>query len=713
MTSRTSLFNYGIFKSTIKRFRWGSFLYFAALFFSVPFLFLVQNVYLLENRMRYNTYAASIFLESEYMIMPLLLTMVVPSITAVLLFRYMHTGRQSVFVHGLPITRKNNFISGILAGFVLMGLPVIANGLILLVMSFFSYSKVMASWDVLLWTGVQLAILTVMFAVAVFTAFLTGHAAAHIGVNILVHVLPLLVSLTIYMICQIYLFGFMQAENFFAEKLMEYTPFVWMFGKAVNLKLKDFFLHPAIWCYLAGAVVTYVCSYLLYKYRKVETAGDVAGFRSIRSILKYAVTTVAAVASLGILYEMELGATAVFIASAVICAIVYFGCEMLMRKTLKVFRCYKGYFGFAVCCGAILAFCAFTSIFGYETRVPELDQIADATVYSYDVEEIPYVENTDAIATVRTIHQEQLQTIPLSDREYLYDREINRRSMTVSYRLKNGKILQRQYSVPMETYDVAMERMYAYPEYKNRVHGFDNLNVENVKAAELEFCVRNYNQRVTVSENASELLAAAKKDVEALSYSQLRQGNILSMEISVSCSEKDNEVYQIFKEFEHSGNPRYYGASTYVQYDGGAQQIRRFSVRITPEWSNTITLLKEWGTYDFLLNQTAENVYLCKTSIFYTPGDEKLDNAMYTYQGNTLKEYQLAISKDDCVRLTMEDGRRLLEELIAKGDYSGHPVGEGHYLFIGNDRNSFSVSEDVTVYPKDTLPDYLLLYLSM
>ncbi len=702
MTLRTSLFNAGIYKSTVKRFRWGSFLYFVILFFCVPFMLLVQDISHLTVRFsRWEDITSIIFL-SDYRIFPTLLTLVVPTIVAVLIFNHVHSGKQSIFVHGLPVTRRVNFISSVLAGFTLMALPVLANGLILLVMSFFSYGQVLAFWDVIYWMGMQLAVLFVMFALATFTAFLTGNAAAHIGINIFLHVIPLLLALTIALICDIFLYGFIQVDNFIINELVEYTPLVWLFnygvgnmGSTVNL-----FAQAELWIYLAGAVMVYLLSYLLYRGRKVETSGDVAAFQVFRPILKYAVTTAAAVAIFGILTSMNLNAAAVFLAAAVICAVVYFACEMLIRKTFKVFGAYKGYCGFVIVCGAIIAFCAYTSLFGYETRVPELATIESATVCDRWGRDIPYTNEGDSIETVRAIHQDILQHIPVTEQSYTGAYS----SLRISYQLQDGKELHRRYLVPASVCDDALSQMYEYKEYKLKVTEFENMNIENVTTMTLSVYIPGYSYQIALNEDAPALLAAAKKDVETLSYQEITNRFMMDLRLSVNCTAEENQRMKVFDRV---------GAGEYID----PYIVESFELSVTPAFANVYAFLKEKGYYEEIISQASKALWICKKPITREAVMNEEDiprGEVYSYKEQRGEFYEFQVALSDCAELSPEDARRLIEEVVMVSPHKEIPIGESYFIFnrsrdigstmpFGNKTIALSLEE---------MPDYLVKYLA-
>ena len=66
------------------------------------------------------------------MIIPMLLSVVVPTIAGLLIFRFIHSKKASVFVHSLPVKRSTNYISSVLAA---LTAPVVNTGLFLIGLS--------------------------------------------------------------------------------------------------------------------------------------------------------------------------------------------------------------------------------------------------------------------------------------------------------------------------------------------------------------------------------------------------------------------------------------------------------------------------------------------------------------------------------------------------------------------------------------------------
>ena len=127
MISIRFLFNKGIYKNTLRRFKWGSFIYFIMLFFSVPFVYMMDKPGELQRNydLAAVPYKNLLFSYGNF-VFPMLMAIAVPTVVALLLYNYVHSSKHGIFVHTIPATRTANYISSIAAGFTLMLLPIFA-----------------------------------------------------------------------------------------------------------------------------------------------------------------------------------------------------------------------------------------------------------------------------------------------------------------------------------------------------------------------------------------------------------------------------------------------------------------------------------------------------------------------------------------------------------------------------------------------------------
>ncbi len=702
MTLSTSLFNKGIYKNIISRFKWGSFLYFIILFFSVPFAILVQDlerlthIYANSNNISIgfnNINAGLILTNSDYSAIAMLLAVCVPTVVAALVYNSVHSQKQGIFIHGLPVTRKEVYVSTLLASFTLMGLPVILNGIILMIMSLLAYSQIMYLWTVFYWIARYLAVIFIMFSLATFTAYLTGNAAANIAINVLVHIVPMLFALAIFLISEVFLFGFAESDSFIASEIMNNTPIVWIFGK---IQRTDMFKSINMWMYLVGAMAVYVITFFLYKNRKIESCGDVAAFKWFRPILKYTVVAASAIAIFGILVSTNLTALPIFIVAIAVTCIVYFASEMLMNKTFKVFGTYKGFLAFLAASGLFISFFAYTSVFGYETRVPELTNVVKATVYGNGYPRLPYVSLPDDIDVVRGIHKEMVSEIEKREKD-----PDAYHSLNIRYELKNGKNLVRRYEVTKDEYRQALTKMYNIKEYKAQVTGIENLNIDNVNSLDIDTSLSNFSYRIAVNEDAPKILHAVEKDLDVLSYKEIElESNTLPIRIEVTISSEANEKLKFFKKIGDGGERNYYYHEDFV-------------VTVNSNYKHTVAVLKELGYYDEMMNKVADSVYICKN-----PGD-LTEEMLFKYKDDEGAVEEFMISPNDCAKLGRLDGRVFADELFAgtlerdAAQKLAVKEGKNYFVFVRENlsKGNIWLSSYAAAYKENELPEYMKKYV--
>ena len=211
MTLKTSLFNKGIYKSTLRRYAWGSILYFILLFLSTGIMILLNENP--DSIYAYGSYGGRNFILRDYMIIPMLLSVVVPTIAGLLIFRFIHSRKASVFVHSLPVKRSTNYISSVLAALTLMAIPVVLNTVILMIMSVAAYSGFFTVGDCLTWMLLNIFSLFVMFSCVCFISSITGNSFAAVGLTIIFHIIGFILAAAFTMFAEIFLFGFEERES--------------------------------------------------------------------------------------------------------------------------------------------------------------------------------------------------------------------------------------------------------------------------------------------------------------------------------------------------------------------------------------------------------------------------------------------------------------------------------------------------------------------
>ncbi len=461
MTLKTSFFNKAVYKSTVKRCAWGSVLYAILLFLSSGFaVILASDSYRgMETAEYYDVFP--MILDGGYLAFPLLLSVVVPSVTALLCFRFLHSKKQATFIHSMPVSRRSNFVSTILAAFTLMLAPVLINALILIFQSLFGYGDYFSVSDCLVWLLYNAYPLFLMFSAAVLAASITGTGYAMAAINILIHTFLIIIVSNIGSVAQYFLYGY-TGSNAITETLFENN----FIAQAVNVSSRydlggEKFLEMLL--FSLTAVIIYFIAYVMYKHRKIESVGNVAGFNCLNAVFKYAACLIATLVGFVIFSSLVLTNTLAFVVIILIFSCIsYAACEMLFKKTTKVLYAWRGYVVFAALFTAMILFFANTSFFGYETRVPDKADIAKSSIVGseHGVEVLPkgdtYTDDPVVADLIRNIHSEIVSDIPDNMFELYYSDSIIY-YLSIEYELKDGSFIKRHYQLPKEQYDRLMD----------------------------------------------------------------------------------------------------------------------------------------------------------------------------------------------------------------------------------------------------------------
>lgn len=569
MISKTSFFNKGIYKSTVKRYAWGSLLYFIVLFLSTTLSVFLNY----DETFRYlpldhfNDYP--IILHGSYIALPILLAIVVPTVVALMVFRFIHSKKQAIFIHSLPVSRKANFISSILAAFTLMCIPVIANGIILIFISLLKYGNYFTVPDCMWWMIYNLAGLFLMFSVSVFSANLTGNSFAMIIINIIIHVFVFVTVASFGIMAEAFIYGY-RSTNAIFDVIADGNFAYFVFG-FTNKNFREDINFVLVFVHCAFALMFYIVSYFLYKKRKLEASGDVAGYKCLNVIFKYLVTFLGTMFGFAVFADyMGENYTILAIIMTIISIIAYAASEMILKKTFNILNSWKGYVGFAAFFIILTIIFSQTSFFGYETRIPEIDSIEEAGIYEYYFNnKEPYTDNENLVERITDIHKELIEDIPISqEKGYKTEYETY---LHIKYKLKNGKLMERTYPVSSKKSAEIMNEFYKDEDYRKKC---EDVFIDTSRITEVFV---NYEEKV---EDYEELVDAINEDTMNLSYEDLHP-------------------------YEYNGNDNIY--SVRIQYVPEKRDEKKITssaleqvyINITPKYEKSVEWLKEKGYSKF------------------------------------------------------------------------------------------------------------------
>ena len=438
-------------------------------------------------------------------------------LSAMAMFHYLYQARACGMMHALPLRRESLFLTAWLTGL----LPLLGAELLVMLigmgMTLPGRCVLFVSW--LQWFGI-LALGTVAFyGFAVFCAMLTGHWLVLPAVYAVLNFTAIVVEGTCRSLLTLFVYGMSPPSVLslgFLSPIYQLAVSLSCSTVDVPTELVDgtgamglyrvaegYTLHGVGWLlgYAVCGLLLSGCALLLYRRRQMETAGDVVAIPVLRPVFKYCLSLGTALVFAWLLLAIFLqqshggtGLAALVLLLLLVGAFIgYFAAEMLMQKTLRVFRA-RSFRGFAAVCAAMCLFVGLNEFdaFGYERRVPDADEVAYVTVMNAKMDE---PETVSALV--------ELQRAIIADKtrqERSYDRGTDRSTVSVmdvrlDYMLKSGRSLKRYYTVYTDADELAdldslgwqLERTYNLPEFLlERVTTSEAITEQSVYHASLD-----------------------------------------------------------------------------------------------------------------------------------------------------------------------------------------------------------------------------------
>ena len=411
----------------------------------------------------YNTSRASVYVSAFFAML-----------LAMALFSYLMNSRSVGLMHSLPITRSRQFVTHFAVGVIIFTAVHLATALLTLpVQAALGAVDVRGTWE---WFAVAELTSIFFFALATLCTMITGWLLAvpviFTGVNFLFAAFHLLFST----MTQLFYWGYERAG--WPAWVNWLTPFVRLYQAAATTTPEDEifygvengaryyldYMPSAFWktmlIYTAAAVLFIVLAWLFCRARRSETAGDAIVFPWLRPIVLY-VISLAGGMGLGILlwYMVSYGKSivAMLLCQIVAGLIVYFGVQMLLHKSFKVFN-RRGWLGAAalvvalVAIGLVVRFDAF----GAQKYIPDVNQIKHAEVRTYgDTPTVSGLQDPQGLEKLTAFHKavldqgrpaaeeiDQVVGVPTSEddgsQRYI--------TFAFTYYMKDGSTVSRTYS---------------------------------------------------------------------------------------------------------------------------------------------------------------------------------------------------------------------------------------------------------------------------
>ncbi len=505
-------------------------------------------------------------------------------------FSYLYSKRSCSLINSLPVRRETAFVTACLTGL----LPLLLAELLtwLIALGVFAGSEIVRPEYLNSWLLIALLSTLASYGFGVFCAMLTGHImvlpALFLVLNAAVYVLEALVQALL----RTLVYGYDGGSALISR--LSPLPYA---SSALRVIAEPTAGSPepefillgidSLAVYAVVGMLFIVPALLLYRRRKMEAVGDVVAIKALEPVFKYCASIYAALGLGALMAESMDNALSSGPPEAAVLALMlllgaalgYYAAEMLLQKSLRVFR--SRIRGLIVVWAVFLlgVVVAELDLTGYERRVPETEEIQSVVL----VNDGRVTEDAESIKLTRKIHQTAI------DNEE-HNRQAEGRSFVhIRYELKDGSSLSRSYRVDRSRdwvdnsgrseYALCRE-LYMLPQNKELMMKAGEIKAENVIFCDIE-----------------QLLP--KSDEFSLNYEQLRLSPQQAEELYTQCILPDTQDSMLGTRWFYMDEEAYEtrsDTSLYIHVESGEGPEYGpyvFSVEITLDAERSIAWLEE------------------------------------------------------------------------------------------------------------------------
>lgn len=369
--------------------------------------------------------------------------------TVLLQFAFLYNTRSCGLMNTLPLTRVTVFGTAWLMGLLpLLGLEALITLLTLAVSAFYE----MKAATLLLWLAVIVCCTLCFYGIASFCAMLTGNILVLPAVYAVLNVVAPLVKSCIQTLRSTLSFGFVESY----EHVLDYFCPGGILSWALTRQRWAGAGTPNMTAPVVYALVGLLLSQLalsLYRKRRMETATDTVAIAWLKPVYLYCMAFGTALVLPWALTDMlnsRLGygrgaLIQVLLLMLLGAAVGWFAGRMVLEKSVRVFS--GKWKGLLIVCLVIVLLCCVIEfdLVGFETRVPAAEAVESVTINTAAT-----LREEDNIAAAIALHRAILAHKSELDRGNLIveggDSAL-RRDFILKYRLKNGALLTRRYSI--------------------------------------------------------------------------------------------------------------------------------------------------------------------------------------------------------------------------------------------------------------------------
>ena len=453
MRSKTSFFNGTLFWKSVRRFwpLWVSHLAIWFLILPLPLLREARDFGIDRLDFTYGIYSLA---KGEGLIMGFIFAV----LAAMAVWSFLYGSRSAGGMACLPVGREAQFGSALLAGFLPLAAGLVLTAALTLPVCLM---QGLSPMPLLAFLAVTLLILLYFTGFATLCAQLTGHILILPAVYIVLSFAAAGVEFLLRSVMSRFVYGLggsfsWDMSAFWLSPLLAYfsgLDVVREYSRPAEGPVQaigvSFHGWSMLLVYAAVGLVFLVLALLLFRRRRMETAGDVVAVGFLRPVFRWCMAlgcglVLASLVQFILFYGDDDVARAFpsLLVSFLIGAFIgWFSGEMLMKKTFRVFRG-RIWLGFGVCCAVILAMMLGMKydLFGYERRIPRAEQIDSVIVQGGG--EAVFLTEPESVAQTLELHR-----AVLADKALNTSGNGHRVNCELHYILNSGRELTRSYDL--------------------------------------------------------------------------------------------------------------------------------------------------------------------------------------------------------------------------------------------------------------------------
>jgi ABC-2 type transport system permease protein len=570
MTRSRYFFNSSIIRQNLRQHGWIGILYTLALLFVLP----------LQMFMNGDLFAKPSKIDNLFnlggVIAPFLIAF--PIGAGLFLFRYLQSRMPSDLWHSLPLRRSHLLASHTLSGLLLLLPPVwITAAVAAIVRPLDGNMYIYHGAEIWSWVLTVSLLTLFLFVFTIFVGICTGQTILQGILIVILLILPAALLQFINLHLNSYLYGYPDWSGL-QRILNNWAPLM----RIMDLSFKPL-SNIEIWNYAILSAVFMTLSFMLYRKRHGEKAGQALAFAYFNPLFKAGVMLCSMLLASSYFggAQDRLG----WVIGGIIggALIGYIAVEMIIRKTWHIMtrKLPLEFAVYGVLLGLLL-YVPVSGLTGYENRVPQNDKVTAvfAGVNYREITENPQGQTTrkeredeilstdrQYIEAVTALHQAVVTSKPNQQNIRWYDYAVTRQ-FTLVYRLESGRKLLRTYDVPAAGFEPELKAVMVNAEYKRNRYLLSRMD-QNVES----FRLSNLNKTFSISDpqEVQEFNELLKREILNMSYED--QVSDQRGKASIQLVYKpDSSDYQLF--YAYDWFPSNHEMTAWLEQKGYADKIK-------------------------------------------------------------------------------------------------------------------------------------------